>query len=412
MKSDLCGGRETGELRVVLYSHDSVGLGHIRRNLAIAHALSEQPPSRRHRQITGLLVTGEATATGFARPAGWDWVVLPGIRKHDGRYAPRHLGVGMDKLTSLRAAVIEATLVRFDPHLIIVDRHAFGVDGELVEALDFVRAAKPRCRVVLGLREVLDDPRTAVREWAALGDLEHIRRTFDEIWVYGDPAVHDPLATGEIPPELADKVRFSGYLAHGRPCRPGAARHPKPYLLTMVGGGSDGFELTMAAARAKVPKGHRHLIITGPQMPAADRRKVEQAARKRTEVIGAVPDALAEIRDAAAIVTMGGYNSICEVLSTSTPALVVPRVRPRREQAIRADALSALGLVDTCAPRDLDPAVLGDWFARVVGTSVHRRRIDLDGLSGVASLATDLLARDANAEPFDHYTKEYQNVAG
>ena len=233
MNSDRWDGRDTGELRVVLYSHDSVGLGHVRRNLAIAHALSEQLP--RHRQITGLLVTGEATATGFTRPAGWDWVVLPGIRKQDGRYAPRHLGVGMNKLTSLRSAVTEATLVRFDPHLIIVDRHAYGVDGELVEALDIVRAAKPLCRVVLGLREVLDDPRTAEREWAALGDFEHIRHTFDEIWVYGDPAVHNPLATGEIPPELADKVRFSGYLANGRPCQPGPTGHPKPYLLTRPG---------------------------------------------------------------------------------------------------------------------------------------------------------------------------------
>jgi predicted glycosyltransferase len=121
-----------------------------------------------------------------------------------------------------------------------VDRHAFGVDGELVDALAAVREANPGCKVILGLREVLDDPAVAAREWSALGDLCHVRRTFDELWVYGDPGVHNPVASGEIPAALSDTVRFTGYLAAGRPCSSHKPLARKPYLLTMVGGGSDG----------------------------------------------------------------------------------------------------------------------------------------------------------------------------
>ena len=73
-------------LRIVLYSHDSVGLGHVRRNLALAHALSNQLPVLTGRDVTGILVSGTALAPGFDVPAGWDWVILPG-----GGKGPRRL---------------------------------------------------------------------------------------------------------------------------------------------------------------------------------------------------------------------------------------------------------------------------------------------------------------------------------
>lgn len=405
--------QDSGELRIVLYSHDSQGLGHTRRNLAIAHALAARLPALAGRKVSGLLVTGEGTATSYRRPEGWDWMVIPGISKREGNYTPRHLDVRMSRLISLRSAVIEGALTAFRPHLIIVDRHAFGVDGELVDALAAVREANPGCKVILGLREVLDDPAVAAREWTALGDLCHVRRTFDELWVYGDPAVHNPVASGEIPAALSDKVRFTGYLAAGRPCSSRKPQSRKPYLLTMVGGGSDGFDLTMAAARAKVPAGYRHLVITGPQMATDQRRQVERAARKRTDVIASVPDALVEINAAAAIVTMGGYNSVCEILSTDTPALVVPRVWPRQEQLIRARSLSNRRLVDVCEPAQLSSKVLGNWFETVAGTAAGRTGIELDGLTSVARLAADLL-ESAGAEDSVSPAgqKELNRVAG
>lgn len=39
------------------------------------------------------------------------------------------------------------------------------------------------------------------------------------------------------------------------------------------------------------------------------------------------------------VVSMGGYNTICEILSQGTPTLVVPRETPRKEQLIRAGSL-------------------------------------------------------------------------
>ncbi|MGG7442157.1 glycosyltransferase family protein [Zafaria sp. J156] len=418
-------------LRVVLYSHDSVGLGHTRRNLAIAHALADRLPAATGRRVSGLLITGERSATSYACPEGWDWVVMPGIRKSRGRYAPRTLNVGMGRLMDVRSSLIDGTLGAFRPHVMIVDRHAFGVDGELDAPLARLRRENPDCRVVLGLREVLDDPQTAAAEWARIG-VDRIRTVFDELWVYGDPAAHDPLASGEIPPDLADLLRFTGYLSLGRH---GASppETERPFLVTMVGGGSDGFALTAAAAAASIPDGYRHLVVTGPQMPPAARRRVQALAAPGTRVVDSVPDGLGYVEAAAAVVVMGGYNTVCEVLGSGTPALVVPREEPRREQLIRASALAGSGAVDLLRAGDATPEALASWFAAAVapdspesttpgpavsrarpaavaaafpeGTTpgvpaaqhAARSRLDLDGLAAVASHAARLAAADARS---------------
>lgn len=385
------------ELRVVLYSHDSQGLGHTRRNLAVAHALSSGLPGHAHRKVTGLLVTGESSATRFDVPAGWDWVVLPGIRKGTDGYRPRHLSIGQDALLQLRTHMVDAVLGRFRPDLVVVDRHAFGVDGELRQALTNLRRERPSCKVVLGLREVLDSPHAMKREWDRMGGTDPLRSVFDQIWVYGDPAIHDPLRTGEIPERLAPLVRYTGYLAAGRVSRGRSTPVSRPYLLTMAGGGSDGLALVLAAAGAEVPEGYGHLVITGPQMPKEHRRLVERAARADTSVVVKVRDALSEIEGASAIVSMGGYNSVSEIMSTSTPALIVPRTEPRMEQLIRASALARHGVVEMCHPDDLTPELIAAWFARAAGTRVGRSTVDLTGVTALASLAAELLA--AGSDP-------------
>ncbi len=43
---------------------------------------------------------------------------------------------------------------------------------------------------------------------------------------------------------------------------------------------------------------------------------------------------------------MGGYNTICEILTQQTPALIIPRQTPRKEQLIRAQRLKSKGLLD------------------------------------------------------------------
>lgn len=381
-------------LRVVFYSHDSQGMGHFRRNRALAHALANRLPVLTGRPVTGLLVNGVAGSVTSSLPTGFDVVTLPAVGKTGATYGPRHLEVGLDTVTDVRGQIIRATLLSFRPDLVVVDRHALGVGGELETALRDLRAQVPGAKVVLGLREVLDTPQALVREWQRT-PVATVRELYDEIWVYGDPRVHDIRVTGELPLALHDLVRFQGYLSQGRVEDLNDIDPSTPFVLTTVGGGSDGAQVCLAAARAHVPAGHHHVLVTGPQMSDAEHRAVEREAGPRTSVLRSVTDAAGLIRQASALVSMAGYNTVTETLSGDVPALFVPREWPRREQLMRVESLAADGSVDLLRENDLSPTAIGRWWARAVGRRVSRSHLDLGGLRTVARSAADLISGPA-----------------
>ncbi|WP_052459964.1 glycosyltransferase family protein [Tessaracoccus massiliensis] len=379
------------------YSHDSVGFGHVRRNLALANALARELPVRTGMPGVGLVLTGEPEAARFPRPNGFDVLVLPGITKRGRQYAPRHAGFALDDLVDMRGSLLNGLWAAEAPDLLVIDRHVFGIDGELKKGLKKLRKRSPHTKVVLGLREVLDSPEVVAKEWAAV-DPQSLDRIVDEVWVYGDAAVHNAAATGELPQPLAQKAFFTGYLANGRPTSAQAPEHrsDERLILTTAGAGSDGLPLTLAAARAEVPAGMRHVVVTGPQLPQARHDQVVRAARPGTEVLRSA-DVAQLMDDAHAVITMGGYNSVCEVLASTAPALIVPRVVPRLEQEIRARSLEKVGAVDVLHPRDLTAEALSGWLARSVGSDaqrIARRSINLDGLANVANHVVTTMAKE------------------
>ena len=97
---------------------------------------------------------------------------------------------------------------------------------------------------------------------------------------------------------------------------------------------------------------------------------------------------------------MGGYNTVCEVLSFDKRALIVPRVRPGREQWIRAERMRALGLIDVLHPDHLSPAALAEWLARDLGPRPPSRdRLDLSGLARIPGMLSELLGNGADPHP-------------
>lgn len=386
-------------ITIVLYSHDSVGLGHARRNRALAHALAADLPRLTGQSVRGLLIAGHPDATADALPQGWDWLVLPGFTRTADGYTSRRLDVSNDRLFSLRSATAAAAVDAMSPDLFIADRHPFGVGGELQVALEGLRARGARC--VLGMRDVLDSPPAAAAEWRALGGAAAAAAFYQAVWVYGDPLVYSPVASGEIPAPLAARTHFTGYLSRGRPTddlTDSSLRPARPYVLTMVGGGSDGGALALAAAQARVPAGHRHVILTGPQMPPEDHDQVLRAVagsvdQHRIQLTRSAPHVPQLVREAAAVVSMAGYNSTAEIMATTTPALLIPRSRRRAEQPRRAAALTAVGAVEVLESENLSPQRIGRFFSRAVTHRTVRDRVDLDGLGRIGLLAAAELSK-------------------
>ena len=390
--------------RVAFYSHDTMGLGHMRRNLLLAQALQHSPL-----KAVVLMIAGAREASLVTRAAGVDCVALPSLWKDlGGQYRPRHLDVSLDDLLAVRARTTAAALEAFAPDVLIVDNVPRGALRELDLALEALRA-RGRTRLVLGLRDVLDDPVTLQGEWTRAQNHEAVRRYYDAVWVYGDPAVYDPIREYAFAPDVATKVRYTGYLDQSARTRYAGRERgdprtllglaPGPLVLCLVGSGQDGAALAEAFAEAELPDATNGVLVTGPSMPLDVRRRVARATAGRPgrRIVRFLSEPTRLVRRADHVVAMGGYNTICEVLSFRKPALIVPRVAPRREQLIRAERLEALGLIDVLHPADLTPQALSDWLVQARTPPLARRRVDLNGLTRVPQLLEELLATAPDA---------------
>lgn len=386
-------------VRVVLYSHDSQGLGHVRRNLAIAHHIARTVPELTGRPVAGLLVSGLPQAATFPLPPGFDWVFIPSIRKVKGQYASRSLGTTMPLLVQLRSQLLEASLLGFAPDVVIIDRHIFGVMRELQVPLEKLRALHPETHVVLGLREILDEPAVAHAEWFKNGSPANLRSIVDSLWIYGDPSVHHPVRSGEIPKELADQAKFTGYLALGRELAEptGQPAPDRPFILTTAGGGEDGYTLLETMVQVQPPEGFDHLVVTGPQLAPEKFRQLVDGSASGVQVVHSLPGLSQLIDRAAAVVCMGGYNTTNEVLATATPALIVPREAPRTEQLIRAQALARQNVADYCRQQELTVERASAWVREAVKGRVDRTHIERDGLWRTATLVAEIVVGKAEA---------------
>jgi predicted glycosyltransferase len=119
------------------------------------------------------------------------------------------------------------------------------------------------------------------------------------------------------------------------------------------------------------------------------------AARPSVRYLDFVDDMAAHIGAADVIVAMGGYNSVCELLAAGRPALVVPRVSPRREQLIRAEALSARGMLHMVHPDEATPERLRAEIERLLARPERPRRMPMNGLPAAAAELDALLAEPA-----------------
>ncbi len=389
--------------RVVLYSHDAQGLGHVRRNLAIAAVLA----SRGGADV--LLVTGARESALFAMPPGVECLTLPALSKSPaGEYRSRSLVLSLPALIRLRARTIAAAVEAFSPDVLIADKLPAGIEGELLPTLDLLRA-RGDVRLVLGLRDVLDEPRVVRREWLRTGAQELMRTAYDAIWAYGDPRIYDLRAEYGLDPSVSARVRWTGYLGRGSGPEgdgcgvPGPTDVPAgPLSLCLVGGGQDGFSVARAFADATLPAGTGGVVVTGPFMPDDQRKElaVHAAARDDLQVLAFVADPGPLIARARGIVCMGGYNVLCELLHLGRRPLVVPRVSPRQEQIIRSERLAAAGLVDLLSPERLSPERLSAWLAAPSRPRAHPRQVvDLDGLDRLPGLLHEVLGSDVIREP-------------
>lgn len=395
------------DTRVLIYSHDTFGLGHLRRCRAIAHSLVGYDQN-----MSVLILSGSPIIGNFDFRARVDFVRVPGVIKlRNGDYTSLALHIDIEETLAIRASIVQHTAEAFDPDLFIVDKEPLGLRGEVAGTLELLKSRGTP--LVLGLRDVLDDPAALRAEWTRKRALPALRDLYDEIWVYGDPEICDPLAGLGVSQAIRDKMHFTGYLRRELPVDPPAHaplnKIEAPYLLVTPGGGGDGQEMVdwvLSAYETDPNLPHPALLVLGPFMASENQAEFQSRADMLPNVEVITFDAHMEslIDRAVGIVAMGGYNTFCEILSFDKPGLIVPRTVPRKEQYIRASRAQELGLVRMLIndgvrnPCDMSTALR--FLASQPRPSVAMRPDMMDGAQTVNQLADRLLhGRPASVRP-------------
>lgn len=376
--------------RALFYSHNGVGVGHLQRQLDLASAFKA-----RHPEAAVMVATGSHAAGLFAIPPGIDYIKLPTIRMID-RYEnwdPRDLPVPRDDVVALRSQLLEQTVRQFAPDLLVADFMPAGPYGELLPALDVLDSRGGVA--VAGFRDVVDEPAFVRDLWDRTGVYDVLRARYQNICVYGAPAMVDFASAYGLDGEVAARMHYTGYLGRRPPTATDTPLYDRPLVVANGGGGVDGLALLQsfvgAAERLRPKHGGTWLMVTGPLM---DDHNHEELARTG-EAAGltvrrVVPEFRAHVALADCVVSMAGYNTCCDLLTFRRPSVLVPRSGPSQEQRIRAQRFREWNIAQVVPAAEADASCL----ASEIHAALH------GGPPPIAPVSMDGLDRAVNA--FDH----------
>jgi predicted glycosyltransferase len=390
-----------------MYSHDTYGLGHIRRTMAIANHLRDE-------NTNILILTGSPIAGRFSFPGQVDFVRIPGmIKKTNDEYRSLSIKIDAEQALSIRNNIILATTQTFKPDLFIVDKEPLGLKREVLPTLQWLKTMSPSTRTILGLRDILDEPSVIIEDWQDKEVYTHLAQLYDEIWIYGDKGVYDAAKLYQIPEQIRDQVVYTGYIPRKKKHSRVRKKLRRQYrilpddrlVLVTTGGGGDGFEVleNYISMHDYFPTSlpFKSLIITGPFMPKREREQIKNRAKVYgIKTLPFHPRLEEMIQAADMVISMGGYNTICEIMSQQTPALIIPRETPRKEQLIRAECLKDRQLIDFIPWNEVSPQLLREKIFQILD---HRdtyaesmARFKLTGLDTMTERITHFKAEDSS----------------
>ena len=340
--------RKNSTYNVLMYSHDTYGLGHIRRTMAIAGR--------------------------FVFPEHVDFVRIPGmIKKTNEEYLPLSIKINPRHALDIRRCIITTTAKAFRPHLFIVDKEPLGLKKEVLPTLKWLQRRLPRTKTILGLRDIMDEATIVQEDWAKKGAYQAMNNLYSEIWVYGIQDFYNPIEEYAIPEPIKSKILFTGYIPRkvwGKTARSDFRREhgikdDDMLVAVTTGGGGDGYAvmdtyLSMLESSSEAFP-FKSVLITGPFMPKKRRMQVFRRAKRLGVHFYHFYRQMGKMfAGADLVVSMGGYNTVCEILSQRTLSLVIPRETPRMEQLIRAQAFHSKKLLDFIPWHSCTPSVLGE----------------------------------------------------
>lgn len=384
--------KRLNDIRILMYSHDTFGLGHFRRCRAIAHAIVEQ-----YKGVSVIIISGSQIAGAFDFRARVDFVKIPSVIKlYNGEYDSISDHISIDEILMMRKQIIQRTAQVFKPDIFITDKEPLGLKGELEPTLQML--ARSNTKVILGLRDVMDSHDALQKDWQKRDVLNKIQEYYDRIWIYGPPDFWNPLDGLDVDSRIWDKTIYTGFLRRELPAATPLETHniPEKYILVTAGGGGDGsslMEQVLAARELEMSDDYPLLMVLGPFMKTESRERIRLRASALPNITVLDFESRMEVLldGATAVVGMCGYNTFCEVLSFDKKAMFVPRVQPRQEQYIRAARARELGWCEMLTPDEAAiPKVLAQVLNRLPQLPLPSNTLNDSNLDGLVAICADI----------------------
>lgn len=397
-------------MRLLVYSHDTFGLGNIRRMLAICQHVKASI-----RDLSILIVSGSPMLQSFRVEPGIDYIKLPCLKRTEwGELGVRFLGLEVSEIVRLRRELILATVMSYRPDFVFVDKKPDGLAGELEPSLRYMKCSLFNTRIHLVLRDILDSSKATVDDWTHHGYFNILRWYYDDILVLGDRKIFDVSDEYQFPRGLREKVHHYGYVQREVPPRSRleirrdlGVEDAESLILVTTGGGEDGYEILAASLTASRNLAKRlavkTLLVTGPELSADKSRVIRRIARSRDlPVIEFTDDLMSYAHAADVVISMAGYNTICELLTLGKRSIVIPRVKPVEEQRIRAERLAGLGAFRVILPNELTPQLLENALEEELQLAQNGVPLSTSIDLGALPRITALLQREASISTCDY----------
>jgi predicted glycosyltransferase len=384
----------------MFYCQHLVGIGHLVRSVAIVRALAAD--------FSVMFVAGGPPVADVEFPREADVVRLPAIQS-DTEFERLQVCdplMSLEETSALRTDLLLRVFDSFAPDVLITELYPVGrkkFDFELIPLLERAIARDDKPVTVSSIRDVLVVKKDQAKHGRRVCEI--INRFNDLVLVHGDERLHQLEETFPRVDDLACRVEYTGYVVPERTRASDDGTDETLHrrkIVVSVGNGRypQGHALVQAALRAathlesRIP--HEFHIFAGPLVPGEVYAGMEALAApaRNVRLRRNTPDLAFQMKHAALSVSLGGYNTVMDILSARVPALVWPVTsNGDGEQSIRAAALERLGVVKVLRPDDQHPETLAGSITRALEMKPTRLGLNLDGARNTARILMEFLSR-------------------
>lgn len=391
-------GPQEAAIRMLIYSHDTFGLGHIQRSLKISRAMVS-----RYVNLSILIVTGSPVAHRIKFPSRVDYIKLPSVRKIGvDKYQARSLNMSFESVLELRSNIVLNAVQGYEPHIFLVDHSPIGMKGELLPTLEWLQNSSKNTVKLIGLRDIIDAPEVVTEIWAKQGIYDILEKMYDHILIYGTKRVFNPVEAYKFSAALKQKSTFCNYICGGQTEKKDSSSskgepEKRPLVVVSTGGGDGAGETVIGNYLEmlnifKTEIDFDSTIVTGPFMSKELYCDFLNSSKDLPVTLKKYVSSMPALyRHSDLVVSTGGYNTITDLLCSAKRALIIPRLMHRKEQLMRAERLAELGLLNYLLPDQVTPQSLMEAVRSLLSSSEEplsdAREKDVIPLDGAARLA-------------------------